>query len=165
MYKYTSELRADELGTCHLQICRLLKRQKELVNFAAGEIFLWSNTVFHRRKIDEFFLFTAIRRSSTQLKISLNRNLLSIQALWLLWLENWPLRSDICLQRISKKLSVQRMFCYHLRLRRTLSPKVLEKLLKLSVHTDNYCNCGLFSPSGYVGRALWAEINVPPDRK
>jgi hypothetical protein len=39
---------------------------------------------FIAEKLLSFFLFTAIRRSSTQLKISLNPNLLSIQALSLL---------------------------------------------------------------------------------
>jgi hypothetical protein len=37
---------------------------------------------FIAEKLLSFFLFTAIRRSSTQLKFSLNPNLLSIQALW-----------------------------------------------------------------------------------
>jgi hypothetical protein len=36
---------------------------------------------FIAEKLLSFFLFTAIRRSSTQVKISLNPNLLSIQAL------------------------------------------------------------------------------------
>jgi hypothetical protein len=36
---------------------------------------------FIAEKLLSFFLFTAIRRSSTQLKFSLNPNLLSIQAL------------------------------------------------------------------------------------
>jgi hypothetical protein len=47
-----------------------------------AKFFYEATRFFIAEKLLSFFLFTAIRRSSTQLKISLNPNLLSIQALY-----------------------------------------------------------------------------------
>jgi hypothetical protein len=64
---------------------------------------------------------TAMKRSSALHNFMIVAPL-SYQAIWLLWSENWPLRSDICLQRIVSVVgstaiffAVQKMFCYHLR--------------------------------------------------
>jgi hypothetical protein len=69
---------------------------KELVNLsrrAPAKFSYEATRFFIAEKLLSFFLFTAIRRSSTQLKISLNPNLLSIQALFHQHLRFSPERS------------------------------------------------------------------------
>jgi hypothetical protein len=72
-FPYSSQTSRPGAGLDTQRACKLKPPAK--FSYEATRFFI-------AEKLLSFFLFTAIRRSSTQLKISLNPNLLSIQALF-----------------------------------------------------------------------------------
>jgi hypothetical protein len=111
------------------------KDEKKISCCSNTKLYWWSKRGFQLsfevRTNLTFFLLLPTYRPMSPKNLSFEKT-----EIWpLLWSKNWPLRSDICLQRIVSvvlsKVAVQKMFFYHLRLesalvlKRTNSPKVV----------------------------------------
>jgi hypothetical protein len=81
-YKQISDvMKHKQISARYVSILVCKNRQRACKLKPPAKFSYEATRFFIAEKLLSFFLFTAIRRSSTQLKISLNPNLLSIQAL------------------------------------------------------------------------------------